>query len=77
MLPEPPALGPPKPPPPPDPPETPTPGLPSPPSPPPLEVIVEKTEFDPELLTDPPPPTVIGKAVTVIGNDPALQPGLG
>ena len=29
----------------------------------------------PELL--PPPPTVIGKAVAVIGKDPALHPGLG
>jgi hypothetical protein len=32
----------------------------TPPVPPPVDVIVENIEGDPELLTDPPPPTVIG-----------------
>jgi hypothetical protein len=47
------------------------PGLPSEPLPPPADVIVEKTESDPEVAVPgvlapvPPAPTVIGKAVAV------------
>jgi hypothetical protein len=37
--------------------------LPDPPLPPPVLVILEKIEFDPELLVAPPAPTVIGYAV--------------
>ena len=39
-----------------------------PPRPPPADVIVEKIEFAPLVLSAPPPPTVIGKAVAVTVN---------
>ena len=57
-----------------------------PPTPPPADVIVLKTEFDPEGPAvaqgplgppAPPAPTVIGYVCAAIGKAPALQLGLG